>query len=137
MLKLSCLCGQIRIEIDQQPEYINACNCALCSKSGAHWAYLDPSGATVHGNTRGYTRTDKADPGAEVHFCTNCGATTHFVLTPSAIAKFGNTMMGVNMRLADDQDLAGVERRYPDGRTWQGEGAFGYVRAAEIIGAVG
>jgi hypothetical protein len=42
MLKLSCHCGQIRIEIRKQPDYINECNCTLCSKSGARWAYLHP-----------------------------------------------------------------------------------------------
>ena len=51
------------------------------------------------------------------------------------MAKFGNSMMGVNMRLADERDLAGLELRYPDGQAWSGEGEFGYVRAARIIGA--
>lgn len=43
-------------------------------------------------------------------------------------------MLGVNMRLADEQDLAGVELRYPDGRAWSGDGEFGYVREASILG---
>jgi hypothetical protein len=56
-------------------------------------------------------------------------------MTPSAVAKFGgNTLVGVNMRLADESDLAGIEVRYPDGRAWSGAGAFGYVREARIIG---
>jgi len=42
--------------------------------------------------------------------------------------------MGVNMRLADEKELAGIELRYPDGRTWPGTGDFGYVREARIIG---
>jgi hypothetical protein len=42
--------------------------------------------------------------------------------------------MGVNMRLVEERDLAGVELRYPDGRAWSGAGAFGYVREARIIG---
>ena len=42
--------------------------------------------------------------------------------------------MGVNMRLADEKDLVGIELRYPDGRTWPGKGAFGYVQEARIIG---
>lgn len=133
MINVSCHCGQISVAVDQRPDYINACNCTLCRKSGAHWAYLPPSGATVHGETIGYSRTDKVEPGAQIHFCPNCGSTTHFVLTPGAVAKFGNTVMGVNMALADERDLAGIERRYPDGRNWQGDGEFGYVRAAEII----
>ena len=39
-------------------------------------------------------------------------------------------MMGANMRLADEADLAGIELRYPDGRAWSGEGEFGHAREA-------
>ena len=95
MLKLSCHCGQVRIELDRRPDYIRECNGTLCG-----WAAV----------------------------------TTHFTLTEGAVAKFGNTMMGVNMRLADEGDLAGSELRYPDGRAWPGHRDFGYVREARIIG---
>lgn len=134
MLKLSCHCGLIRIEIKKQPDYINACNCTLCRKSGARWAYFHPSEVSVEGSAKGYCRDDKDDPAAEIQFCTNCGATTHFTLTASAASRFGNSLMGVNMWLADENDLAGIELRYPDGRAWSGEGDFGYVRAARILG---
>lgn len=43
-------------------------------------------------------------------------------------------MMGVNMLLADERDLAGIELRFPDGKTWAGTGEFAYIRAARIIG---
>ena len=71
---------------------------------------------------------------AKVHFCSNCGSTTHFVLTQNAITKFGNALVGVNMWLADKDDIAGVELRFPDGRQWPGQGDFAYVREARIIG---
>jgi hypothetical protein len=134
MLKLSCLCGQVRIEIPKRPDFINECNCTLCSKSGARWAYFHPSEVSVVGTTKGYSREDKEDPAAEIRFCANCGSTTHFILTASAVSKFGNSQMGVNARLADEKDLAGIELRYPDGRAWPGKGAFGYVQEARIIG---
>ena len=134
MPKLSCHCGQVRIEIKKQPDYINECNCTLCSKAGARWAYFHPSEVSVEGAAQGYCREDKVDPAAEIRFCAKCGSTTHFILTASAASRFGNTLMGVNMRLADERELAGIELRYPDGRAWSGEGDFGYVREARIIG---
>jgi hypothetical protein len=134
MLNLSCLCGEVRVTVARQPDFINACNCTLCSKSGARWGYFHPSEVDVAGDSKGYSRQDKADPAAEVHFCTTCGATTHFILTPSAVARFGNVQMGVNMALADDRELTGIEIRYPDGRGWSGEGGFDYVRAPYVIG---
>lgn len=134
MLKLSCHCGQVRIELNKQPDYVNECNCTLCSKAGARWAYFHPSEVAVEGGTKGYSRDDKDDPAAEVQFCPNCGSTTHFVLTQSAVEKFGNSMLGVNMLLADEKELAGIELRYPDGQAWSGDGAFSYVREARILG---
>ena len=116
------------------PDYIHECNFSLCVKTGARWGYFGPEKVSVAGATRGYVRADKPDPAAEIHFCPVCGSTTHFVLTPGAVAKFGNTLMGVNLRLADERDLAGVELRYPDGRAWSGKGEFGYVREARILG---
>jgi hypothetical protein len=134
MLNLSCHCGQIRVETAKRPDFIHECNCTLCSKSGVRWGYFHPSEASVEGEAQGYCRDDKADPNALLQFCGKCGVTTHFVLTAGAVAKHGNVVMGVNMRLADERDLAGVELRYPDGRAWAGEGGFGYVREARVLG---
>ena len=134
MLNLSCLCGKVHIQILKRPEFINECNCKLSSKTGARWGYFHPSDVLVEGRTTGYCRDDKDEVNAEVHFCPTCGSTTHFELTPAAISKFGNTLTGVNMWLADASELAGTEMRYPDGQGWSGHGDFGYVREPRIIG---
>jgi hypothetical protein len=134
MPKLSCLCGQICVETSKPPDYIHECNCTLCSKAGARWGYFHPSEVSVEGEAEGYCREDKDDPSAQIRFCAKCGSTTHFVLTESAVATHGNVVMGVNMRLADESDLAGIELRYPDGRAWSGEGGFAYVREPRIFG---
>lgn len=134
MLTLSCHCGQIRVRTNKRPDYLHECNCTLCGKAGARWAYFHPSQVEVEGIAAGYCRQDKGDPGARMQFCATCGVMTHFALTESAVAKFGNVVMGVNMRLAEEGDLAGIELRYPDGQAWASEGAFGYVREARIIG---
>ena len=42
--------------------------------------------------------------------------------------------MGVNMFLFPQEDLRGVEVRFPDGAAWSGEGAYGYRKAAVILG---
>ena len=133
-MNLTCHCGEIRITLRKQPDYINECNCTLCSKAGVRWAYFHPSEVSVEGTATAYCREDKPDPSALIHFCKKCGSTTHFSLTEATIAKFGNTLIGVNMWLAEEKDLAGIELRYPDGRAWPGEGDFGYVREARIIG---
>ncbi|MBA2934845.1 GFA family protein [Sphingomonas sp. CGMCC 1.13654] len=134
MLAVSCLCGQLRVEVAKRPDYVNECNCTLCRKAGARWGYFHPSEVKVTGEAKGYSRADKDDPAAEIRFCERCGSTTHFTLTASAIAKFGNVTMGVNMALAEESDLAGIELRFPDGRAWEGAGEIVYLREARILG---
>ena len=132
-MKLDCLCGQVTITFDDQPDFIHECNCTLCRKSGAQWSYFAPAAVKVEGDTTGFRRTDKAMPAAETHSCSKCATTTHFVLTEEVISEHGNTMMGVNMRLADAADLRGIELRYPDGAAWDGAGEFGYVRDSSTL----
>ena len=134
-MTVDCLCGAVSVEIPQKPDFIMACNCDMCRKSGARWGYFDPSSVTVSGNTEGYRRADKVEPGSEKYFCPTCGVTTHFRLTEASVAKHGDTMMGVNLALATESELAGVELRYPDGEAWSGEGEFGFVRESRILGA--
>jgi hypothetical protein len=134
MLDLSCHCSGVRIRIGKRPDFINQCNCSLCTRAEADWAYFDPAEVEVEGGTTGYCRDDKADPSAEIQQCPECGATTHFTLTESAVARFGRSAIGVNMRLAKETDLAGIELRFPDGNSWPGEGPFSYLREPRIIG---
>ena len=133
MPDLTCLCGAVRLCLAKRPDFVHECNCTLCAKSGARWGYFHPSEVAVAGETRGYSRDDKAAPNAELRFCPTCGTTTHFVLTDAAKTKFGDAMTGVNMGLAAPEDLAGIELRYPDGRAWSGEGPFGYVRDPRVL----
>lgn len=85
----------------------------------------------VEGETRSFTRPDRDDPAVEVHFCPSCGSTTHFVLT-ERLAHLDR--VGVNIRLFDWPDLAGVEARFPDGSGWAGVSAYGYRREPVTIG---
>lgn len=133
-MQLACLCGAVSVEIVRRPDYVFECNCTLCRKSGARWGYFAPGEVTATGETRSWRRADKAEANSELHFCPTCGVTTHFRPTESAVARVGDTMAGVNMALADEADLAGIELRFPDGASWSGEGPFGFVREPRIMG---
>lgn len=134
----SCLCGAVKVELHARPSYLNACNCTLCSKSGAVWAYCAPNEASVSGSTRGFHRKDRDIPAVEIHFCEICGVTTHWRLTEAFVRTAGsNDRMGVNARLFEPTDLAGVELRFPDGRSWNGKDAFHYRKPHEVLGQSG
>jgi len=134
VIQMTCLCCAVQVQVDRRPDPIVECNCSACSKTGARWGYFEPEEVQVEGETVAYRRADKPEPSAEFHFCGKCGAITHYVLTESAVAKHGNVQMGVNMWLADPADLKGVTLQFPDGRSWSGDGPFGYVRPAIVLG---
>jgi hypothetical protein len=133
-MTFACFCGAVSVVTSKRPDFVHACNCDLCRKSGARWGYFAPGEVTVTGQTATYQRHDKPDPVVAVHFCPACGSTTHFRLTESAAQKHGDVMMGVNAGLVDESALQGIELRYPDGKSWSGQGEFGYVRASRILG---
>ncbi|MGB3722206.1 MAG: aldehyde-activating protein [Pacificimonas sp.] len=123
MTAASCHCGAVSVSPARRPDFMFDCNCSLCMKAGAQWGYYDPSEVDVVGRTSRYTRADHEGSTTEIHFCPNCGSTTHF----SAVAG-DRGMIGVNMRLYAPDELVGIETRFPDGRNWSGEGEWGYYR---------
>jgi hypothetical protein len=133
-LNASCHCGAVSVRIAHAPEYLNECNCSLCDSHGVWWGYFDPAQVNVTGETRIYTRVDRDDPAVTLHFCGTCGCTTHWTLLPAFVEKIGeDNRMGVNMRLFERGDLAGLELRYPDGQNWDGVGQWGFVREAVTL----
>lgn len=135
-MTFSCFCGAVSVTTPKRPDFVHACNCDLCRKTGARWGYFAPAEVMVHGATATFRRGDKSEPGVDVHFCPACGSTTHFRLTEAAVERHGDVMMGVNAGLAEEAELAGIELRYPDGKNWSGEGEFGYVRDSRILGSL-
>ena len=134
-LNATCHCGAVDISLAHKPEFINDCNCSLCSKTGGLWGYYNPSDVKVLGQTQAYRRTDSSSPVVEIRFCQKCGVTTHWQLTEN-YKRTSNTLekMGVNMRLFDESNLTGIELRFPDGKNWFGESEYGYRKQPVIIG---
>ena len=133
-ISFSCSCGAVTGTVARKPEFLHDCNCSFCSPRNAHWGYFRPTEVSVSGETTGTTRDDRKAPMAEMHRCIACGTTVHFVLTENAQQWHGNVVQGVNMKLADQSALAGVELRFPDGKNWSGDGAIDYVRDPVTLG---
>lgn len=132
----TCACGGVEVTIDKKPDFIYDCNCSLCRKSGGAWGYFTSSLVSAVGTTAPFSRTDKLAPIVEIHSCPICSATTHFTLTDTYKSKHPNVdQVGVNMRLFDPEELAGIDVHYPNGKDWSGEGPFGFRREAMTISA--
>lgn len=125
----SCVCGSVKIIVTTPPNFIHDCNCNLCRKVGAGWGYYASADVTTSGETSSYMRSDQEMPSVIVHSCANCGATTHWDLTPEYKARNPSAdQVGVNMKLFNPADLTGVELRFPNGFAWDGSTAFEYRR---------
>ncbi|MGI9503172.1 MAG: GFA family protein [Geminicoccaceae bacterium] len=80
-LQGSCLCGNVRFQIADQPHMTANCHCLSCQKtSGAGHAFhlmFKTDQVEITGATKGYEWT--ADSGNQVttFFCPECGSSTH------------------------------------------------------------
>lgn len=114
-MKGSCHCGNVNMTLHQNIEQVTSCNCSLCYRYGAIWAYFAPSNVEINQATVGesYQHGDKC---IEFHHCPTCKCITHY--TPTA--KGNVSRMAVNLRLFDKAVLDTITIRYFDGAdTWQ------------------
>jgi len=114
-LQASCHCGAVHLELKMPPQALTDCNCSICRRYGALWAYYPPKEVSIiapDDATEVYVWGDRS---IEFHRCKHCGCVTHWApLT-------GNTeRMGVNARLLDPEALRSLRVRKLDGaRTGQ------------------
>jgi hypothetical protein len=47
MIKASCHCGTVRLEIDAPLTEVTECNCSICRRYGVLWAYYTPDRVRV------------------------------------------------------------------------------------------
>ena len=113
MIESSCICGAVRLAISRAPDEVTDCNCTMCRRYGALWAYYSPKDVTVpSGLTDTFSRGPKL---SDFHRCKICGCVTHW----SALDKTYDRM-GVNARLMEPDVLARARIRRFDGLdTWK------------------
>lgn len=114
MLKGSCHCGQSHWTLEGDPGSATACNCTLCRRYGALWAYdYEGERITIHGPTASYRRADEDDPGLEMLFCASCACVLGW--RGLRLRPDGRRRMGFNLRLAPPEAVAHVPIRHFDG----------------------
>lgn len=95
----SCHCGNAGWTLVGDPSSVTACNCTLCRRFGALWAYGYEDGRiAIIGTTRSYTRKGKANPVLAIHFCMDCGCVTHY--RELRADDDGRHRIAVNLRMA-------------------------------------
>lgn len=114
MLEGSCHCGQAGWTLDGDPGSITACNCTLCRRYGALWAYdYEGKRIAVTGETSSYTRVGRTEPSLEILFCPSCACVVSW--RGLRLQADGRRRIAVNIRLAPPDEVADLAIDHFDG----------------------
>lgn len=110
MVRAACHCTAVRFEIAELPNWVLDCNCTICRRYGAIWAYPE---ATAVEFVRGADFTDTyawGDYQLAFHRCKECGCVTHM----TALDEDPPRVYGINARMIPTLDPAHVRLRQKD-----------------------
>jgi len=116
MIEASCHCGSVRIELPRKPRTVTECNCSICRRYGALWAYFRARHVRIRaarGATSSYVWGERL-----IRFvrCRQCGCLTHWQETRNPAAG----RVGINARNLAPHILKSVRVRHLDGAaTWK------------------
>lgn len=116
MFNIECHCANIKLTASRPPPDLTDCNCSICQRLGALWAYYDIADVEI---SVGDTRKDTyawAEKTITYHRCGDCGCTTHY----TTIEENGNELVAINCRMAAPSDISKIPVREFDGlTTWK------------------
>ena len=107
----TCHCGAIRLHVRQLPRAVTSCNCSICRRYGALWAYYKPSSVAIEaprGRLSNYSWSQRI---RAYHRCKRCGCVTHYTY----LKKQRRTIVAVNAANFDRAALLGMRIRHLDG----------------------
>lgn len=113
-MEVSCHCGNVKLATQSVPSEVGECNCSICRRYAALWAYYSPCEVAVtcvEEPTIYYIWGDKC---VEFHRCQLCGCITHYVTTP----KCDKAIIAINMRMAEGVILKDIPIRKIDGSSY-------------------
>lgn len=114
-MKGSCHCGNVQIEVSQMPSEATRCNCSICRRYAATWAFCTIETAVVLPSNKTLTYCWGDDRLIDFHHCSNCGCVTHYTSTP----KGNSDRLAVNLNMFVPGEIADIRVRYFDGHdTW-------------------
>ena len=119
MYTASCHCGAVTLEMKRKPRKLTQCNCSLCRRYGALWAYFQRRSIRVRAEPNALAAYSWRDRRFEFFRCATCGCVTHYERTSKR--KDASDMGAVNLRNIDDPAIvANVPIRLLDGAlTWK------------------
>ncbi|HEY1752769.1 MAG TPA: GFA family protein [Caulobacteraceae bacterium] len=111
MIEGSCHCGAVRWRYEGALDGATACNCTVCRRYGALWAYgHDGEDVHVTGPTSAYVWNRRS---LGFHFCPACACVVAW--RAAEADGEGRRRSAVNLRLAEPADVAHIPLDHFDG----------------------
>ena len=110
MVRAACHCTAVRLEISHLPDSVLDCNCTICRRYGAIWAYPEAGQVKI---VSGMDATDTylwGDRGLAFHRCKVCGC----VMYVEAVEEKPPYIYGINARMIPTLDPKSVRVRQKD-----------------------
>jgi len=116
MFSTKCHCGNVSITVDTLPETLTSCNCSICDRYGALWAYYEAKEMAVKNAEHPISTYKWGKKKITFHSCSNCGC----VMYHSCVNDEGVLRVGVNARMSEPKLPKGISVRLFDGAdTWR------------------
>ncbi len=94
-MRAVCHCMAVQFEIDAAPPWVLDCNCSICRRYGALWAYYHHGGLRLASPAEATVAYLWNDRSLAFHHCKTCGCATHL----QAVDQADRPILGLNARL--------------------------------------
>lgn len=111
MIATTCHCGAVRIGIPHAPERISMCDCSVCRRYGALWAYCPRDEVSIEAPAGGLARYSRPPRSIAFVRCAACGCVTPW----EALAAERGPRTGVNARNFRPEQIGPAIVRLIDG----------------------
>jgi hypothetical protein len=111
MYEASCHCGNVRIEFSTLPATVTECNCSICRRYGALWAYFRREQVSVKADATRQSAYCWGDRSIEFWHCSDCGCLTHY----ESVGKDAGRRFALNARMLPLEQARSIAVRHFDG----------------------
>ena len=108
-----CHCGEVRFEVTSDISNVVSCNCSICQKRGALWAFAPVANFRLEAGENALTDYQFGKKTIHHLFCRTCGVGSF----SRGRAPDGSDTVAINARCLDDVDLTALNIVPFDGRS--------------------
>lgn len=109
----TCLCGDVRFEVEVDASKGSQCNCTPCTKLGATASLVKPAAFHLLTDEAALASFSRAPEVGSRYFCARCHV---FCFSKGHLEMLGGDFVSVNLNCLDDFDVSKTELVHWDGR---------------------